>query len=179
MQKTFVTSIAVSALLLATACDQPSQEAYKTRHQNTKRAKPISEAVMLTSKGKKMNQIAAFPVRIDIDRNDSSLGPNASKSTCDLKSETFNAKIKLGDKVNLPSYGRQTPPMTVTCELNGKTLSKTVKAVNLTERSYQNEATGHMLIGFGLLGAMVTAGQASNRDKSKDIFGYPQQIEMK
>ena len=139
----------------------------------------LSDSVVLTKKGKAMKQQAVLPTSLKLDGRSFGQTGSAGKSDCELKSATSTATAKTGSTIYLPSYGRQTPPMTVTCTSGGKTKSKTVNAVNRTTEAFQSQAAMHMLVGFGLVGAMITAGQADARDKALDIYGYPSQIHVK
>lgn len=177
MNRKIVTSVAVMAVLSLVACDEAAREAHKTRYQQTNDVQ-ASEGLVFSSKGKAMTPIGAFPVRVKLAQS----GPYQTSTipaVCTLESVAFTAKVRMGSQIKLPSYGRKTPPMKVSCDLEGKVASAEVTAVNLTQIAYQAEAAGHVMFGFGLLGAAITAGQASERDKSKDIYGYPSQIEVK
>ncbi|MBE1282051.1 MAG: hypothetical protein GJ676_01950 [Rhodobacteraceae bacterium] len=95
------------------------------------------------------------------------------KADCTLTSPMFTVEFTQPTKLNLPSYGSATPPAELTCTSSQKTYTKTIKATNLTQLAYQNEAVGQALFGFGLAGIAVSQTQAANRDKSKDVYGYP------
>ena len=169
---------AASAALLATGCDEATQEKFDSRHQTQKKTLPLSPEVTLTAEGKRMQAIGNFPTTVAVDPGNFDLSSVSHGADCTLTSATFTARAKLGKRLNLPSYGRATPPMKVSCQIGRKTYSETVEAVNLTVAAYQTEAAGHVLFGLGLAGALFTAGTSENRDKSKDIFGYPVKIEI-
>ncbi len=158
----------LAALLAITACTEQGQNA----RQQSANGTAVSAAVSLTAQGKKLTQIGAYPSKTDL-----RLGtPNFvqdKKGTCLYESAAFTAQSRFGKAINLPSFGRASPDLTVTCEIEGKSYSQTVSAVNLTQLAYQSQAAGHVLFGFGIVGAAVTAGKASGRDKTKDIYGYP------
>lgn len=176
MKPTLAIIGALIAAFLLTGCDEAAQEAYKTRHQQ-QNVTPLSEAVVLTPKGRAMDRIGAYPTRVKLPQGSSYSGTR--NVTCALESVAFQATGRLDSRILLPSYGKQTPPMTVTCDFDGKPGKTKVVKVNRTSIGYQTEAAGQILFGAGLLGAAIAAGQASERDKSRDIWGYPPQIEVK
>ncbi len=175
MTKRMVLVAALAAFGLS-GCGENGGEA--KRYQAPKKIVPMSSEVELTAKGKAMPQVAVIPTRIKFDQNDFSLSSNASHAECVMQNELFTARFKASKTINLPSFGKATPPMSVSCDVGGRHLGRTVEMVNLTKQAYQTEAASHMLIGFGLIGAAVSAGSASSRDQSKDLYGYPMQIEL-
>ena len=107
--------------------------------------------------------IGAHPSKTSISGNHQSFG-EGHKGTCTYESRAFTSSAK---------FGKDSPELTVTCETGAKTYAKTMAPVNLTTEAYRAQAAGHVLFGFGPVGATVTGGMASNRDKTKDIYGDP------
>ncbi|MDQ2091889.1 hypothetical protein [Marimonas arenosa] len=171
-----VSVTALSALAALAGCQETGNGA--TRYQAARAADNVSDKVVFSTKGKAMTPVAVLPTRIAFQLNDFNVSTYASSAPCTMETEFFTVALKAGEIVNLPSYGRQSPPMTVRCKAGPRDLKRVVEPVNLTQQAYQAEAAGHMLVGFGLVGAAISAGSASSRDKSKDVYGYPQQIKM-
>lgn len=145
-----------------------------------------SPEVQLTEKGKSMRIVANLPVAFNSGSGEGEPGNDrthfGSTMDCTIESSTFTAKVTIPKKMVLPSYGKATPPMKVSCvrdtDKTGKPSVKTVKPVNLTAQAYSAAAAGHVLIGFGLVGAAVTGATAANRDKSQDVWGYPTNVDI-
>ncbi|SLN54119.1 hypothetical protein TRL7639_02830 [Falsiruegeria litorea R37] len=127
-----------------------------------------------------MKPLAFLPSQVQFKNQENaasgSLPPK--NAACTLNSVAFTAEIELPEKLTLPTYGQTSPDLTLTCTANGKTLKKTIEPVNWTAEAYRNQAAGHMLIGFGLVGVAATGAAASNRDKSNDLWGYPQVVNL-
>lgn len=141
----------------------------------------ISQQVTLTAEGQQEAVVAVTPVSFKFheERSYSAVPAAFQPKECTLTSKHFSAQVPVPSTVHLPAYGPDTPPMNVRCQSDQFKFDKTISAVNLTQRAVNAAAAAHVLIGFGLVGAAVTAGQASARDKSKDLFGYPAQIMLK
>ncbi|MDE4173335.1 hypothetical protein PXK01_04155 [Phaeobacter sp. PT47_59] len=139
-----------------------------------------STEIQLTKAGKKQTPVNVLPVTIKyVHDNSYSASPVSTRpKDCIASSPYFKAAFTAPAQLNLPSYGEETPPMTVTCSSERDEVAKTVSVVNLTQQAVQAAAAGHMLFGFGLLGAAITAGHASARDKSKDVWGYPNLVKL-
>lgn len=140
----------------------------------------LSNSVQLSAAGKATTPEKITPVRITFpdSRSYSAVPPAFHPKTCQLSSSHFTAEVKIPGEVNLPSYGTKTPPMRVRCTSEQFEFDETIKPVNLTQQAYSAAAAAHVLVGYGLVGAAVTASQASQRDKSQDIYGYPLKIEL-
>lgn len=104
--------------------------------------------------------------------------PAFQPDSCTVSSTYFTAEVDLPAQVNLPAYGADTPPLRVVCQSPDFSFDKSFKRVNLTRQAATSAAVGHMLIGYGLIGAAVTANAASQRDTSLDVYGYPLKIEL-
>ncbi len=133
--------------------------------------KQLTDNLVLTKAGRTRDLKNVFPTKINAKTHSSSRF--VKDATCKMSAETFDVSFTATTTLTLPGYGPTTPPMTVTCTYNDKEISRSVTAINLTAQAYQTQAVGHMLVGLGLIGALVTAGQADSRDKTKDIWGYP------
>ena len=158
----------LAALIAITACTDQGQNARKQEANGAM----VSPEVKLTAQGKKLTQIGAYPSKTEIRQGTPNFA-HGRKGNCLYESAAFTAQSKFGKAITLPSFGQASPDLTVTCEVDGKSYTKPVSAVNLTKQAYQSQAAGHVVFGFGVIGAAVTAGKASGRDKSKDIYGYP------
>ncbi|MGR3762022.1 hypothetical protein ACUXV3_18140 [Roseobacteraceae bacterium NS-SX3] len=141
----------------------------------------VSQQVTLTAEGQQKTVIAVTPVSIKFHeaRSYSAVPAAFQPKECTLTSTYFSAQVPVPSTVHLPAYGPDTPPMKVRCQSDQFKFDETIKAVNLTQRAVNAAAAAHVLVGFGLVGAAVTAGQASARDKSKDLYGYPTPIMLK
>lgn len=167
-------SIAPLTLLLAlAACTEPSPA-------GGHKALTLSDTVQLTAAGASPAPDKITPVRITFpdSRSYSAVPPAFHPKTCELSSSHFTAVVTIPGQVNLPSYGAGTPPMRVRCVSDQFAFDETVKPVNLTQQAYSTAAAAHVLVGYGLVGAAVTASQASQRHKSQDVYGYPLKIEL-
>ncbi|WP_186766231.1 hypothetical protein [Falsiphaeobacter marinintestinus] len=138
----------------------------------------LSKEVELTNKGKTYSNMVAYPTTFTIsspDNNDA----NARNTNlpCALSSDTFTATITTPAKLNLPTYGQSTPPVMIKCIDGEREIEKTVKVTNLTQLSYSGE-TASALLFTGVVGIALTQAQASQRDKTKDIYGYPPQVSL-
>ncbi len=155
-----------------TTAEDESTQPIISRNQSTE--------VRLTAAGKKQTPVNVLPVTVKYVYDNSYTASPASSQPkdCVASSPYFQAAFTAPAKLNLPSYGETTPPMTITCTSERDQVAKTVTVVNLTQQATQAAAAGHMLFGFGLLGAAITAGQASARDKSQDVWGYPNLVKL-
>jgi hypothetical protein len=171
--------IAVSVTVSACSSEQTPSQTYAETLQSSEQL-PVSKNISLTAAGKKLPLETGTTTRIgfaNTDLNDPN--PPMTEADCRLKSVAFTGSIKAPAKLNLPSFGRATPPLTITCTDGDDTVTKTVEVANLTQIKAQQDAAGQMLWGGGLLGAAVLAGMSSERDKSQDNYGYPPQIMLK
>ena len=141
----------------------------------------LSKEVVLNVQGKKTPTVAVTPVKFSFpdDRSYSAIPLPYQPKSCRLVSTHFSAEIAIPSQVNLPAYGKNTPPMQVLCQSDHYTFDETIKPVNLTQQAANTAAAAHFLIGYGLVGAIATSSAASQRDKSQDLFGYPLKIELK
>ncbi|WP_164659723.1 hypothetical protein [Tropicibacter sp. Alg240-R139] len=138
-----------------------------------------SSDVTLTADGTARQPIAFLPTEIKLSSGElDDAEAKRKKATCTLASSAFTAQAKIPARLSLPTYGKSTPEMTITCDVDGDTVTQTAKPVNLTVQAYQAQAAGHMLIGFGLVGAAISGTQSANRDKSKDVWGYSNVIQV-
>lgn len=168
--------LSLSALALMTtlaACNEPATPVGHT-------ALSLSDTVQLSAAGKTPAPETITPVRITFpdSRSYSAVPAAFHPKTCQLSSSHFTAEVQVPSEVNLPSYGTKTPPMRVRCTSDQFEFDETIKPVNLTQQAYSAAAAAHILVGAGLIGAAVTASQASQRDKSQDVYGYPLKIEL-
>lgn len=172
-------SIALSAVLVLTACqDVNDQNARKQRYGSDS----FSYSLKLTDAGAKLPLLGATTTEIMTRTGGTgSWKLRLYRGTCKLESTAFTMTVETNTEFSVPSFGRQTPPMTVTCDMkDGHPLKpQVVQPINLTRLGYQELATAHILVGFGLLGAAVTASLSNDRDKSADVFGYPQQVKFR
>ncbi|SPJ28190.1 hypothetical protein [Ruegeria mediterranea] len=138
-----------------------------------------SSGLTMTAEGKTKEPLAFLPTEIKLSSGElNDTEANRKSANCALASSAFTAQTKIPAKLSLPSYGKSTPEMTITCDIDGDTVTQKVKPVNLTVQAYQAQAAGHMLVGFGLVGAAVSGAQSANRDKSKDVWGYSNVIQI-
>lgn len=170
--------IAVSATLSACSSEQTPSQTYAETLQTTEQL-PVSTSITLTEAGKRLPLETGTKTWISLSQPElNEANPIMSEADCTLKSAAFTGTVKAPAKLNLPSFGRATPPMTITCTDGNDTVTKTVEVANLTQLKAQEQAAGQMIWGGGLLGAAVLAGMSSERDKSKDFYGYPPKIQL-
>ena len=133
----------------------------------------LSPQIRFTEAGRKQTMLTTAPLRVETLRG-GQITPEAAESgaECTLETVLWTATVTTPARLAVPSYGAAGPELTVTCRKDGRETSATRRNRNLTELAYANRAAGHMVIGFGLVGAAVTAGQASGRDKAQDVWGY-------
>ena len=170
MKKSNVTLL-VAALALA-ACGTPDPEAQKERH-----LKPKGEAVNVefndAAVAEKVVGFRAAPVGL-VDKGSDALSSGSDAQSlpaeCSIVSQGFSTRVTAPATVNMPSFGRDTPPATVTCQYNDETYSKTFKARNLSNGS----RTGSSLVVGILLCPIcgVAAGIAGSGDKVGDAYGF-------
>lgn len=145
---------------------------------NTANQKPIdqqiSEAVILSSKGRKHTPSTVYRVKIqaanfNIQRN---IRQPIRSAECKLNHDLFTATVASTTVVTLPSFGPNAGTLEVTCSDGDRTATKSFPLSNLTKIEAEAQAMGHMLFGFGLVGVAVTAARSAERDKSEDVWGY-------
>ncbi|MDU8928660.1 hypothetical protein RXV86_14810 [Alisedimentitalea sp. MJ-SS2] len=153
---------------------KPQKQTRKPTTQQTATYR-LSDGVQLTKQGKAMKMQAVTPVVLTFDKADFDLPQAAWSADCTLTSTTFTAKTKVDKPLNLPGYGKQTPPMTVACAVGAKTLTKAVNAVNLTTETRQAQSK-MLMMGFGMIAVMAAAKQAEKFDKTPNVYGYPLKI---
>lgn len=140
----------------------------------------VSRNVELTASGAKQTTVTVTPVKITFpdSRSYSAVPPAFQPDTCTFTSEYFTAEVAVPSTVNLPAYGQNTPPLHVFCQSDQYTFDKSFNRVNLTKQAIAAASVAHVLVGYGLVGAAVTASAGSQRDTSKDTYGYPLKIEL-
>lgn len=164
-----VAVIAIFATLAA--CEEST-----SRHQQRDTFE-LSKEVELTQLGKSMEGMRALPTEFVISSGEfNEANPPAKNLPCAIESQTFTASFTAPGTLNLPTYGSATPEISIVCVDGSREIKETAKSVNLTQLAYTGESVAHVVIGFGLIGAAATQAQASQRDKSKDIYGYNPQI---
>jgi hypothetical protein len=141
----------------------------------------VSPNVEMTDSGKRTPAVTVTPVKISFpDSRSYSAVPTAFQpDTCTLTSPYFTAEVEIPSTVNLPAYGPSTPPLHVFCHTKNYTFDKSFKRVNLTQQAIAAASVAHVLVGYGLVGAAVTASVGSQRDTSQDVYGYPLKIDLK
>ncbi|WP_321831586.1 hypothetical protein [Thalassovita sp.] len=167
----------LTAFLFLSACGAPPETAESNP---TAPSNKGSEGYRLTPNANNLNFVGHIPVMIEA-RSGGTGSWKLKKliGTCHLKSSAFTASVGTWKSVLLPSFGAETPDMTVTCNVQGReTKTKIIKSVNLTRRHYNSKTAAHALVGLGIVGAVATASAASQRDKTKDLFGYPPKIDF-
>lgn len=97
----------------------------------------LSPEVRLTEHGKSMKMTGAHPMVIDAWL----FKRTHLHKPCMLKSSTFEARIYTRETIFLPSYGTNTPPMSITCELYPRTVNFDVKATE----EYTSQISGKIL----------------------------------
>jgi hypothetical protein len=179
--KTYILPALLSASVTLSACDtaESPSETYASRLQTAEQL-PVSKNISLTAAGKRLPLQTATQTRISFAQNElNEANPPMTQADCTLTSSAFSGALRVPGKVNLPSFGRATPPMTIACTDGKKTVTQTVEVTNLTKLKAQENAAAQVLWGGGLLGAAVLAGMSSERDKSLDLYGYPPKIQVK
>lgn len=173
MNKIALSLMATGTALVLSGCSFPSTDS----------AQPISvsDEIQLkpAARGKTPVAVTQTLISFPDERSYSATPPAFQPKECDLSSAYFDATVSLPARVNLPSYGPETPAMTVRCVSDQFEYDKTFKVVNITQQSANAATVAHMVVGFGLVGAVATSTAASQRDKSADLFGYPLKIELK
>lgn len=89
---------------------------------------------------------------------------------CKLVGHGFSAEFKSPKIVNLPSFGKDAKPATLTCMSGDEKVEKTYKVVNLS----QNARTGNaMAMGILVspLAGVIMAGTGAG-DKTEDAYGF-------
>lgn len=136
----------------------------------------LSPEVVLSEQGKAMPMGQIIRIRVAAKRAFSSAGGEKSVGVpgaeCFVQTEEYAFRVKTPAKVDIPTFGPDASDARITCAHKGKQHTRTEKLQNLTEIAYRAEAAGQMMVGFGVVGLVVTAGQASGRDKSKDIWSF-------
>lgn len=96
--------------------------------------------------------------------------PSSVKSDCRLTSRGYAASFRTPATVNLPSFGRDTPPVTLSCTYNDEDVTKSFKAENLSKSSRTGTALGVGVLLCPVCG--VAAGIAGSNDKVGDAYGF-------
>ncbi len=140
----------------------------------------VSNNVKLTASGIRTAAVSVTPVKLTFpdSRSYSAVPPAFQPESCTLTSPHFTAEVPIPSTVNLPAYGPNTPPLHVFCQSDQFTFDKNFKRVNLTQQAIATASVAHVLIGYGLVGAAVTASAGSQRDTSQDTYGYPLKINL-
>lgn len=140
----------------------------------------VSKNVKLTATGMRTPAVSVTPVKLTFpdSRSYSAVPYSFQPESCSLISSHFTAEVPIPSQVNLPAYGPNTPPLRVLCDSENFTFDKSFKRVNLTQQAIATASVAHVLIGYGLIGAAVTASAGSQRDTSQDTYGYPLKIEL-
>ncbi|MEM8775351.1 MAG: hypothetical protein AAGF53_09970 [Pseudomonadota bacterium] len=161
----------VAAIGLA-ACGSPDPEAQKEKH-----LKPNTEAVSVEfndkSAAEKIVGFRAVPVGLVDEGSDpfsSGSEPENLAAECSIVSQGYSARVTAPATVNMPSFGRDTPPATVSCEYQGKTYSETFKARNLSKGSRTGSSLAVGILLCPICG--VAAGIAGSGDKVGDAYGF-------
>lgn len=153
---------AALALALLAAC------APTDRSQATATPGALNAAITLTQAGQARPLHGTYDLALTLA---DSAGTRLRDGTCTLTSPLLSATMPASTTLRMPSFGPQTPPMTVTCTQGGRQKTRIVPVVNLTAQRLQARAITQVAM-RGYLGALVTAGQADARDKTKDVWGH-------
>lgn len=170
--KLFSSLVTLTAFALS-GCSFPSTE----NPQNLSVSKELQ--FKAAAQGKSPVAVTQTIIAFPDERSYSATPPAFQPKECTLSSAYFDATVALPARVNLPSYGPQTPAMTVRCTSDKFEFDETFDVVNITQQSANAATAAHLVVGFGLVGAAATSAAASQRDKTTDVFGYPLKIELK
>lgn len=135
-------------------------------------ASALNANIVLTRAGTARPFAAVYDLQVLLTRPGNGGTLPIKDGACTLSSDLLTAEFAASSVLRMPAFGPGTPPMTATCTYNDSVQTQTVEVINLTARAYQSRAVGHMFFGFGLIGALATAGSADARDKTKDVWGY-------
>ncbi|MEO1137983.1 MAG: hypothetical protein AAFW87_00870 [Pseudomonadota bacterium] len=165
------------AIIALAACGSPDPEAQKEKHLRAKK-----DAVNVEFNDAKMAEkivgFRAAPVSTVRGAGaDFSSGQRAKNvgADCKIASKGYAAEFRTPTTVNLPSFGRETPPITMTCAYNDKTFTETFKAENLSKSSRTGGAFAVGVLLCPVCG--VAAGVAGSGDKLGDAYGFAE-LEM-
>lgn len=92
------------------------------------------------------------------------------KADCTIKGDGYGATFVSPSFVNMPSFGPDTKPVTLSCTYEGKTTSKEIAPVNLSAASRDGNALVVGIVLCPICGLAVAAGNKS--DKVGDAYGF-------
>ena len=151
-------SIFCALLTAVTACSTKPEAVMKTKDS----AIPVTLSSAATKPVGYHSSRASF-------RDKAGLSGKSIAAPCSIKSEWFTVRFTSTAQVNLPTWGKNSPPAVFSCEYNGSTYSEKLAIVNLSQqqRSHNNAAVAAGL--FGIVGAIAAP---TGKEKEGDAYAY-------
>ena len=97
-------------------------------------------------------------------------------ATCQIQSQPYSATLATPAYLQVPNYGRYSPPITAQCTLDDAEGGKTVQVFNETKE--ERRRSGQLAL--GLIGLAIAEGINAGSDTTNDDFAYPQiEVDLK
>ncbi len=116
---------------------------------------------------------SSHPTMVTVTQKAADTGPvNNDQSVvakCKLVGQNFRTEVETPAHVSLPTYGKGTPPLTMTCTYGGKEYSKTFKVVNI---SAHNRAAAAIGVGIVCPLCAVQAGATIGVERPGDLYAF-------
>lgn len=169
---------AAAALLTVTACGETDVEAQQEKHLKARKG-AVNVEFNDAAAAKEIVGFRTSSITTVIDSDASSSSGQKTqqvKADCRIKSKGYSVAFRTPERINLPSFGRETPPLDMTCKYKDKTFSEKMYPQNLSKNSRTSNSITVGILLCPVCG--VAAGVAGSSDKTTDAYGFDM-IEMK
>ncbi|MFN3208798.1 MAG: hypothetical protein ACE369_07315 [Roseovarius sp.] len=169
--------VAIVTLAALSACGTPDPEAEKEKYLRAKKDavnvefndRAIAHSV-LGFRATPVTTVLGLQERFAGSAISQPGGPEVVKADCELQAEGYAAAFEAPATVNMPSFGRDTGPVKLTCTRNGKSYSQTYKRVNLSQGGRTGTALAVGILLCPICGTAVAVGNSG--DKVGDVYGF-------
>lgn len=153
-------ALPVLALLALAACSVPAQ---------------IDQAPVPYTALKPLNEVGTSSFTVRVMNGETRFPKEMTGIPCTFGGDGFVSSFTAPAVVTAPNMGPRTPAASVKCSYNGRTQTRALQAQNKT----LGDITGTVSAGANagvvgvLVGGAVAAAQTVTRDKTADVWGYP------